>query len=198
MADDFMKTYLHDYLRDVRQSMLAKVDGLSEYQARRPLTMTGTNLLGLIKHLAIWEARYFGLVFDRPLSRAPAPLGRRVRAPRHHVGHRARVPRGRHRPVPQSVATQRRHDRGPCPRCPGHVEWWPDLEVRLFDVLVHMLAETSRHAGHADIIREEIDGAVGPDAESMARYRKLHDAAFWEERRAEIELAARAAEPADV
>ena len=41
---------------------------------------------------------------------------------------------------------------------PGHVEWWPDPEVTLFDVLVHMIAETSRHAGHADILREGIDG----------------------------------------
>ena len=66
---------------------------------------------------------------------------------------------------------------------PGRVEWWPDPEVTLFDVLVHMLAETSRHAGHADILREEIDGAVGADAESMAR--KRHDATFWAERREE-------------
>jgi hypothetical protein len=58
------------------------------------------------------------------------------------------------------------------------VEWWPNPEVKLFDVLVHMLAETSRHAGHADILREGIDGAVGPDAESMAR--KGHDAGLEE------------------
>jgi hypothetical protein len=58
-----------------------------------------------------------------------------------------------------------------------------------------MIAETSRHAGHADILREGIDGAVGPDAQSMAR--KRHDAAFWEERRAQIERAARAADTAD-
>jgi Protein of unknown function (DUF664) len=38
--------------------MLSKLDGLSEYDARRPLTPTGTNLLGLIKHLSIVEARY--------------------------------------------------------------------------------------------------------------------------------------------
>ena len=73
MADDFTKPYLHDYLRHLRKAMLDKVDGLSEYDARRPLTTTGTNLLGLIKHLATWEARYFGEVFDRPF---PEPLPR--------------------------------------------------------------------------------------------------------------------------
>lgn len=66
--------------------------------------------------------------------------------------------------------------------------------MKLFDILVHMLAETSRHAGHVDILREELDGAVGTDAESMAM--PEHDAAFWEEQRAKIERAARAADPA--
>ena len=196
MADDFMKPYLHDYLRDIRKAMLDKVDGLSEYDARRPLTMTGTNLLGLIKHLAIWEARYFGLVFDRPF---PEPLPRwdveserlaTMWATEHES--RAEVIDRYRRVCAHSDATID----ALALDAPGHVEWWPDPEVKLFDVLVHMLAETSRHAGHADILREEIDGAVGPDAESMAS--KRHDAAFWEERRAEIELAARAAEPADV
>jgi uncharacterized damage-inducible protein DinB len=195
MADDFMKPYLHDYLRDVRKGMLDKLDGLSEYDARRPLTMTGTNLLGLIKHLAIWEARYFGLVFDRPF---PEPLPRwdveserlaTMWATEHES--RADVIDRYRRVCEHSDATID----ALALDASGHVEWWPDPQVKLFDVLVHMLAETSRHAGHADILREEIDGAVGPDAESMAR--KRHDAAFWEERRAEIEHAARAAEPAD-
>jgi uncharacterized damage-inducible protein DinB len=195
MAEDLMKPYLHNYLRDVRQSMLDKLGGLSEYDARRPLTMTGTNLLGLIKHLAIWEARYFGLVFDRPF---PEPLPRwdveserlaTMWATEHES--RADVIDRYRRVCEHSDATID----ALALDAPGHVEWWPDPEVTLFDVLVHMIAETSRHAGHADILREGIDGAVGPDAESMAR--KRHDAAFWEERRAQIERAARAADTAD-
>jgi hypothetical protein len=43
----------------------------------------------------------------------------------------------------------------------GRVAWWQDAEVPLFNILVHLLAETSRHAGHADIVRETIDGAAG-------------------------------------
>jgi len=43
------------------------------------------------------------------------------------------------------------------------VQWWPDdrSEVTLHQILIHMIAETHRHAGHADIIRELIDGAAG-------------------------------------
>lgn len=65
--------------------------------------------------------------------------------------------------------------------------------MMLFNVLVHVLTETSRHAGHADILREQLDGEVEMDAEGMAR--RGRDAAFWENRRAEIERAAKAADP---
>jgi hypothetical protein len=71
----------------------------------------------------------------------------------------------------------------------GRVAWWQNAEVPLFNVLTHLLAETSRHAGHADILREQLDGAVGTDAESMAM--KLHDAAFWAERNDVLEAVAR-------
>ena len=60
-----MKDELHHYLRIARQNMLWKLDGLTEYQKRRPMTPTGTNLLGLVKHLAIVEYGYFGLTFGR-------------------------------------------------------------------------------------------------------------------------------------
>jgi hypothetical protein len=46
------KTDLHDYLQEARDAVLWKLDGLSEYDVRRPLVPTGTNLLGLVKHLA--------------------------------------------------------------------------------------------------------------------------------------------------
>lgn len=71
MIDDFAKEYLHDDLRWARSSLLAKLDGLSEYDTRRPLTRSGTNLLGLVKHLSLCEARYFGTIFDRPY---PEPI----------------------------------------------------------------------------------------------------------------------------
>ena len=60
MIDAFAKEYLHSDLRDGRATVLWKLEGLAEYDVRRPLTPTGTNLLGLIKHLTITEAWYFG------------------------------------------------------------------------------------------------------------------------------------------
>ncbi|MEV7045018.1 DinB family protein [Amycolatopsis sp. NPDC051061] len=60
------KIYLHLYLQQVRDVLVWKLDGLSEYDARRPLTPTGTNLLGLVKHLTGNGFGYFGEVFDRP------------------------------------------------------------------------------------------------------------------------------------
>jgi hypothetical protein len=72
MIDEFAKEYLHDDLRWIREAMLWKLDGLSEYDVRRPLTPTGTNLLGLIKHLTTSEAWYFGEIFGRPFAE-PVP-----------------------------------------------------------------------------------------------------------------------------
>ena len=89
MIDDFAKAYLHDNLREIREVMVAKVDGLSDYDIRRPLTTTGTNLLGLIKHLATWESRYLGEVFDRPFPRVHPPMGQPRTARCRHVGDRA-------------------------------------------------------------------------------------------------------------
>lgn len=73
MDADAAKANLHHYLQHEREAVLAKLEGLSGYDVRRPLTVTGTNLLGLVKHLATWEARYLGEVFGRPF---PEPLPR--------------------------------------------------------------------------------------------------------------------------
>ena len=60
------KADLHHYLRRGREALLWKLDGLPEYDVRRPPTPTGTNLLGLVKHLATMEFGYFGSCFGRP------------------------------------------------------------------------------------------------------------------------------------
>ena len=65
------KADLHEYLQSGREVMLWKLDGLSEYDTRRPLVPTGTNLLGLVRHVASIETGYFGSVFGRPF---PEPL----------------------------------------------------------------------------------------------------------------------------
>ncbi len=73
---------------------------------------------------------------------------------------------------------------------PGRVEWWGRPEVRLSDIMIHMHGETARHAGHADILREQLDHATGRVA---AIVEKPQDDAFWEAHRAKVERAAKAA-----
>ncbi|NKY41382.1 DinB family protein, partial [Cellulomonas septica] len=161
MIDDFAKAYLLDDLRWTRASLLGKLDGLSEYDVRRPLTDTGTNLLGLVKHLAVAEARYLGEIFARPF---PEPIPRWDDA----AGNRAHLWATQDESRDDVVARYRRA----CAHAdatvaalpvdaPGHVPWWPQPDVMLFNVMVHVLTETARHAGHADILREGLDGAVG-------------------------------------
>ena len=60
------KQIIHRYLSIQRDALLAKLDGLGERDVRWPMTPTGTNLLGLVKHVASVELGYFGEVFDRP------------------------------------------------------------------------------------------------------------------------------------
>ncbi|WP_428966041.1 mycothiol transferase [Micromonospora fluostatini] len=59
MTDLDAKANLHRYLREAREALLGKLDGLSEYDVRRPLVPTGTNLLGLVKHVAFGGRRLF-------------------------------------------------------------------------------------------------------------------------------------------
>jgi len=207
MIDELAKQYLHSDLRDARATMLSKLDGLAEYDVRRPLTRTGTNLLGLIKHLTVTEAWYFGEVFGRSFpERLPwrdsetdsrtddakltalfdyklqlADMWASERESRAEVVDRYR------RVCAHSDATIDALDIV----APGYVAWWPRPHVKLFNILVHVLTETSRHAGHADILREQLDGAVGPEATAFGA-----DASFWEKHRINVERAAKAAEGA--
>ena len=193
MIDEFAKEYLHGVLRETREALVWKLDGLSEYDIRRPLTPTGTNLLGLVKHLAFSSARYFGEVFDRPFPDTVPRWDAEAAWRNEHwaMEHETREDViGLYRRVwAHADATI---DELPID-APGHVPWWPRPDVKLFNIMVHVLNETSRHAGHADILREQLDGAVGTDAQSAAS--QEHDASRWEVRRARIEQAARAADP---
>ena len=189
MIDDVAKAHLHDHLRWVRDALVWKLEGLSEYDVRRPLTATGTNLLGIVKHNATWDARYFGEVFDRPF---PEPLPRWDDATAVGTDHWATEQESRadvigfyHRVWSHSDTTI---DELPLD-AQGFVPWW-NQQVPLFNVMVHCLSDTTRHAGHADILREGLDGAVGVDPGS-APPPGLD--AVWAMRRDTIERAARAA-----
>jgi hypothetical protein len=185
--DDLAKDYLHGQLTSTRQTLVWKLDGLSEYDVRRPLTATGTNLLGLVKHLATLEAWYFGAVFDRPF---PEPLGRWQDADGSDLWvsrdeTREQIADFYQRACGHADATI---DELPAD-APGHVPWWSRPDVTLFTIVVHVLQETTRHAGHADILREQIDGRTGV----RAQYEKRIDAAAREAHWAKIERAAQEA-----
>jgi uncharacterized damage-inducible protein DinB len=156
------------YLQAARDAVLWKLDGLSEYDARRPLTPTGTNLLGLVKHLASIELGYFGATFGRdpgidlPWYSDDAELNADMWVtpdePRESVVELYR------RAWAHAAETFDALDLDST----GVVPHWspPKNQVTLHHMLVHVATETHRHAGHADILREMVDGAAGLRAES--------------------------------
>ncbi|GIH04926.1 hypothetical protein Rhe02_29930 [Rhizocola hellebori] len=190
MIDDFAKEYLHNELRVRREVMVWKLDGLSEYDIRRPLTLTGTNLLGLIKHLSLSESRYFGEVFHRPF---PEPMPRWDDLEARGADMWATEEETRDEIVDRYRRVAAHSDATITALAidsPGYVPWWPRPNVMLFNILVHTVSETSRHAGHADILREQLDGSTGTTAEYASSQR---DPAIWEALRTKIEQAAKLA-----
>ena len=170
--------------------MLWKLDGVSEYDARRPMTRTGTNLLGLVKHLASIELGYFGDTFGRPSGELlpwfdddAEPNADMWAAPGEtrddlvSLYHRAWT-------HADATITSLPLD------AVGRVPWWPEdrREATLHRILVHMIAETHRHAGHADIVRELIDGVAGLRAvnDNLAH----GDSEWWDSYRSRLERAA--------
>ncbi|WP_214401381.1 DinB family protein [Pseudonocardia lacus] len=187
------KAHLHRYLQIARDALLWKLDGLGEYDVRRPLTPTGTNLLGLVKHLASVELGYFGDTFDRP-SGIPLPWFDDDAEPNDDMW---ATPEESREDIIGLYTRARAHADATIDALPldavGHVPHWPGerSEVTLHQILVHMIAETHRHAGHADIVRELIDGQVGlrVDNDNMAP----GDGGWWGEYRERLERAAREA-----
>ena len=143
------KTTLVGFLGYLRESILSKVEGVPEPQVRTAGVDSGTNLLGLVKHLTAVERFYFAAEPITNLSRTMRPSTRDT--------------------VKGLVTAYREAIRlsdaavGACPdldslapRATGRTTA-PTMRW----VLVHMIEETARHAGHADILREQIDGATG-------------------------------------
>lgn len=182
------RAVLRLYLQEGRDALLFKLDGLGEHDLRRPLVDTGTNLLGLVKHVAGTEAGYFGDVFGRPFAESLEWMAESAE-PNSDMWATADESRD------DIVALYKRvwaHSDATIAALeldsPGVVPWWTAGEVTLQQILVHMIAETHRHAGQADIVRELVDGAVGlrrpgdnlpeGDAEWWSAYRaKLEDVA---------------------
>jgi hypothetical protein len=158
---------LGHYLQEARDAVVRSLDGLCEYDVRRPLVPSGTNLLGLVKHLTGIELGYLGASVGRP-SPVSLPweddgsvwesadmwatadqsrdylLGLYCRAWQHSDESLASVPLD----------------------APASVAWWPEeRRATTFGHLVaRVVAETAQHAGHCDILRELVDGRGGRDA----------------------------------
>jgi uncharacterized damage-inducible protein DinB len=187
-----LKSILVRYLNSARTALRWKAEGLTEYDLRRPLTPTATNLLGLLKHMATMEIGYFGDVFGRPMGE-PLPWLSENAEPNADMWATAEEASADiidlyERAIAHADATIAALDLD----APGRVPWWGEKgEVTLGRILVHMIAETHRHAGHADIVRELIDKSAGlmPGNDNLAP----GDDAWWQDYWQRVESAARRA-----
>jgi hypothetical protein len=191
MTDYDPKATMRRYLQEGRDAMIFKLDGLSEYDARRPMTPTGTNLLGLVKHLSQLELGYFGETFGRPSSDALVldfehnPNADMFAAAGESRAYILGLYRGAWEHADTTISDLPLD-------APGQVPWWGSRgDVTLHQVLMHVATETHRHAGHADIVREMIDGAVG--LRSPGNNLPPGDATWWRAYHDRVERAAREA-----
>ena len=161
MDEEFERETLTHYFTRQYDDLLSKIDGLSEYDARRPLTPTGTNLLGLVQHTGVVVLGYARLPWGRDLGREllwedtdeEPDIDLRVLP---HVSRDDVL-----RLAADGRAAMTELLAGPLDAT-GEVPWWrPNGTVTVHRVAVHVVAEVARHAGHADILRELVDGAAG-------------------------------------
>ena len=141
------KSDLHRYLQEAREALLWKLDGLSEYDIRRPMVRTGTNLLGIIKHVALVELGYFGDTFERP---SPDQMPWDPDDPNSDMF----ATPGESRDFITGLYRRAwAHSDATIEALPldatGHVPWWPaeSNEVTLNHILVRVTAETSLARG---------------------------------------------------
>ena len=161
---------LQRYLQQSRDGLVAALDGLSEYDIRRPMTPTATNLLGLVKHLVGIELGYLGDCVGRPSP---------VRLPWYEdesVWDSGDMWATADESPAEVVSLYRRawqHSDESIEQlglnAPASVSWWPEArrETTFGSLLVRAVDETARHAGHADIVREMIDGRGGRDHDDV-------------------------------
>lgn len=177
---------LHRYLQDARTAMLRTLDGLSDYDVRRPLTPTGTNLLGLVKHLSGVEMAYLSASVGRPAPTLPwdedgsvwegADMWARADESREWV-------LGLYRQAWELSDASLAVLPLDAPAAPA---WWPEATRRTTfgHLVVRVTAETAQHAGQGEILRELIDGQAGRDHDAQG------DAATWDDYVATIQAAA--------
>ena len=178
---------LHRYLQASRESVLASLDGLSEYDIRRPLTPSATNLLGLVKHLAGVELGYLGDSVGRP---SPVRLSWVEDESIWDSADMWATAEETRKDLVDLYRAVWKHSDESIEQlgldAPASVSWWPEerRKTTLGSLLVRMVSETAQHAGHADILREMIDGRAGSDHDDVG------DAAWWARHIERVEQAA--------
>ena len=160
------KAALHHYLQATRNNLIWKLAGLSEREARRPRTATGNNLLGVLKHCLNVEAGYFGPTFGRefPAPGELVPLSAYDQDPQADWYARADETKDGLIDLYRRVGAFADQTIEQLPLdAPGRVPWWqPGRDVvTLQRVIIHVTCDLARHAGHADIMREQHDSAIG-------------------------------------
>lgn len=154
------------YLQDVRRQVLHCVEGLDEYPLRHPMTSTGTNLLGVVKHLIGIEAGYLGHCLDRPfdlplpwIDDQSGPANRDMWATQNEPS--AYILDLYQRACAHSDAVLDEIGLAAV----AHVPWWPEESCVTTSgaLLSRVLKDTAMHAGQLQILRELIDGQAGAD-----------------------------------
>ena len=138
-----------------RATLLWKIEGLDDEQLRRPMVPSGTSLLGLVKHLAYVERWWFQQVWagqkvTYPFTDEDPDADWRVE-PSETTGEILALYRGECARSREIAAASSLDEVAPHPRGERSRRW----------ILVHMVEETARHNGHADILREQLDGVTG-------------------------------------
>jgi Protein of unknown function (DUF664) len=164
---------LHQYLQQSRENVLSSIEGATEYDIRRPMTPSATNLLGLIKHLAGIELAYLGAAVGRP---SPVQLPWNDESIWDSADMWATAEETREDLVALYRTAWKHSDQSIDQLgldAVAQVSWWPEerRQTTLGSLLVRVVAETAQHAGHADILREMIDGRMARD--------DVGDAAWW-------------------
>jgi uncharacterized damage-inducible protein DinB len=156
----------HGYLQESRRTVLSCVEGLGDYELRHPMTPTGTNLLGVVKHLIGIEAGYLGACLGRPLGRPLPWIDEESAEPNRDMW--ATADESKEHIVGLYVEAAAHSDAVLAEvglDAPARVPWWPEgsRQTTAGALLARVLKDTAMHAGQLQILRELIDGKAGDD-----------------------------------
>ncbi|MFH8569294.1 DinB family protein [Streptomyces sp. NPDC017993] len=146
------KTTLLTFLDYLRDAVAAKAVGVPEREARRPGVESGTSLLGLVKHLTAVELNWFVWAYEGTGTDPWEDESPSADETVHDALDAYRDAVARSNEIAASCEDLNRPGVRSLRETPAPSMRW---------ILVHMIEETARHAGHADILREQIDGSTG-------------------------------------